>query len=408
MGEVAQILRILLLVRLAGVHLAPFVVAAKRLVVPVVDEPVVRAEDVDVLHRDGGVVPLREDRGAGGADRDVAVDGARHAAHDERVVAHVEPAVLGPEAAVPVRKAVRAHHRGKQLHVAECRVRRPAHEVEGARVDDLEAVERDVRRGDADDATRGVLRLVVAEDVAERVKYHAASVHPEALRHDLEARVEDGARREVDLLQVLRRFEEAVRARRVDPALDVEDARRALLRNLVRLLGRVREDGEDRLVGIVELDAEVDGAVQPHGDHAVPERALQAMPGREDLVGRHVARNADVHAHGRAGEGELAEAPVHVSAVRPAREDRLLAVVVDDERTPHALLLHLHRVRRVTRNRRRVFRIDHHPGGARLHAHAGDGGVPGVCTDVRSVREEASRHDASRQHGLKFHGPIIA
>ena len=98
MGEVAQVLRILLLLRLAGVHLAPFVVAAKRLVVPVVDEPVVRAEDVDVLHRDGGVVPLREDRGAGGTDRDVAVDGARHAAHDERVVAHVEPAVLGPEA----------------------------------------------------------------------------------------------------------------------------------------------------------------------------------------------------------------------------------------------------------------------------------------------------------------------
>jgi hypothetical protein len=183
-------------------------------------------------------------------------------------------------------------------------------------------------------------------------------VHLQPLRPDLHAGVEDGSGGEVDLLHVVREREHAVTPGRIDPALDEHDAGRALLRDLLRLLRRVREDREDRLVGVVELDAEVGRLVEPDGDHAVLERALQAAARREDLVARDVARAAHVDAHGRAVERELAEAAIHVAAVRPPLEARLLAVVVDDERTLHALLLDRDRVFGVALDRGRILRVD--------------------------------------------------
>ena len=58
---------------------------------------------------------------------------------------------------------------------------------------------------------------------------------------------------------------------------------------------------------------------------------LKPEPRREDLVAPDVLADADIDPDGVSGEGELAEAPVHVAAARAVPQRGLLAVVIDHE-----------------------------------------------------------------------------
>ncbi len=354
-----EILRTRLALLEARAHLVPFVVAPQGAVVFVRDDPLVRPEDVDVLHADVAVRALGEDGLAGRADGDVAEGRVPDAADDKRIVADVEPGVVHAQVPAADREAVRAHHRGKKLHVAQDGALVPRQQIECARVDELDALDRDVRRLDDDDAAQGIQDLVVAEDVAHRVEDHAASVQPHARMADFQPRVQDTPGREVNLLHVLGDLQNAIRAGRVNPALDAQDARRAGRGNVPGLLRRVGEDGKYRLVVVVELDAEAGRLGQRDGDDALAERMLQALPRREDLVAADVLLYGDVHRDGTARERELAEPAVHVAAARPPFEDGFLAVVPDDEPFRLLPLADAHPVGVVALDRRRIVGIAH-------------------------------------------------
>ena len=112
-----EILRSGFLARLGGVHLVPLCVASQHAVVHVPDQPLVRTEDIDVLHRDVSVRPLREDCVARGADGYVAQPRVRNAADHKGIVADIQPRVLHTEVRTAARDAVRAHHGRERLHV---------------------------------------------------------------------------------------------------------------------------------------------------------------------------------------------------------------------------------------------------------------------------------------------------
>ena len=274
---------------------------------------------------------LREDRVAGGADRHVAVGGVAQLAHDEAVVAHVEPGAVHREAAPAARDAVAAHHRRKRLHAAQRDVGGPRAEIERAGIDDLHVLhDRAIgSRGDVQRETARVFRLVEAEDVGERVEEHPAPVHERSGRLHDKPRVEDRARCDVNLAHGRLHDDHAVLAGRIEPAIDIQDAGIAIRGNLCRILRRVGEDGENRLVGVVESDAEHRWLLDQDRNHAVAKPVPEAPARGKDGIRAHVLGRLDVQAHGRAVEGEFAEAAVHVAAAGALDERRLFAVVVN-------------------------------------------------------------------------------
>ena len=176
---------------------------------------------------------------------------------------------------------------------------------------------------------------------------------------DPQSRIQDGARRKINLRHVFRHLQHAVFPFGVQPPRNEHHARCARRRNLLRLLGRVGEDGENRLVVVVQLDAEIAGLGQRHREDAVVKGVPKPLPRRKHLVAPHVLAHGDVHRDGTARKGELAKASVDVAAARPAGQHGLLAVVPDDKVAPRLALAHAHRIRTVPLNRRRIVRIAH-------------------------------------------------
>ena len=121
------------------------------------------------------------------------------------------------------------------------------------------------------------------------------------------------------------------------------------------------EDGEDRLVVVVQPDAEQRGLVEPDRQDAVPEGALQSEPGRKDCVRLHVLAHRDIDADRPAVKRELAKPAVDVAAARALREGGLLAVVVHDKPFLLRALRHAYRVGVVAFDPRIIFRIHDNP-----------------------------------------------